>query len=755
MKYKSGYFSEGGEEYHITDPAQKRAFDNFIWNDSVFSNVEHTGVGYMDYQIGSLEGIKLFTGIGRVCDFDVFGRDGLMSRLVYLRDNDTGEIWNLNWEPALANYEHFDCSHGLGYTIITNSTNGIKCVFRIFVPPGEDPVELWTLALENVSNDTARNISVFSYSQMSFKYKWGFNSYGDMIFRNSIYDRELCGMIASKHPHIRPHEYLTGFVVAEPAPDGYDGCKDKFAGRYNTLDRPEAVLNGKCTGSAGSSDATIAALQFNIQLKPCEIRRIDFVVGASDSREGVAELKRKYITDSDRCFESRKAANAAFIESNRFKTPDEHLDRLINIWCKHQTAYGAKWCRWGWNGYRDIVQHAMGVVSFNPGRTREILMEAMAHKNSNGLALRGWNPVDEKEYSDSALWLAFTLTDYLKETGDTDFLDVRVPYYDKGSDTILGHIENSLNFLQKNRGAHDLCLIKFGDWNDSLTGVGAAGRGESVWLSMAYAYALGLMVELFEHLSDSGKVREYQERRKDMLDAINANAWDGEWYLRCYDDNGRPLGSSSNEQGKIFVNTQSWAMICGAADIARRDAMLKSCDKLLLTPMGYQLLAPTFTKFDPNIGRISNLEPGICENGTIYSHGNAFMFWGLLKAGLPDKAYEVFRMISPGYVDSEDDPKQNCLPYVYSNCYYGPDHRNNPLQMEFSWITGSAPWFYTAITRLMLGVKPSYMGLSVEPLLPSSWSQKIEMSRRFRGKDYKICITPVPGSNPAVDISSQ
>ena len=754
MEYTNGKFNPSGDEFTITNPKLARSFDNFIWNDALFSNVEHTGVGYLDYQIDKTEGVKLFTGIGRVCDFDVFGRDGLMSRLIHIRDNDAGDFWSLNWEPVLHKYEEYECTHGLGYTIISNSTNGVKGVFRIFVPEGNDPVELWTITLENTGEDL-RNLSVFLYNQLSFKYKWGFNSYGDMLYRNSLYNEELHSIVAQKHPHTRPHDFLTGFISSDVKPDGFDGSKESFVGRYNSLNAPQAVIDGKCTGSEGSSDATIGVFQYNLRLAGNASSAINLVVGATDSVDKIQSIRDKYLSNMEEYFQALKADRQQMIDKNSFKTEDEHLDRIINVWSKQQSSYGAQWCRWGWNGYRDIVQHAMGVTSINPERTREIIIEAMAYKYSNGLALRGWNPVDEKQYSDSALWLIFTVTDYLKETGDLDLLDIVAAYYDKGEDSVLAHLENSLYFLENNKGAHDLCLIKFGDWNDSLTAIGKEGKGESVWLSMAYAHALGLMAELFGHLGNTGKQNEYKQRRQAMLDAINKNAWDEQWYLRCFDDNGRPIGSDQSEQGKIFLNTQSWGMICGAADAERRATMLKACDERLLTDLGYQLLSPTYTKFDDNIGRISTLEPGICENGTIYAHGNAFMVWGMLVAGMADKAYDIFKRITPGYVESMEDLKQDCIPYIYSNCYYGPSHRNNAFQMEFSWITGSVGWFYHGITRKMLGITPEYSGLTVNPQLPSSWTQPVTMNRDFRGEKYAVEIIPQGTNVPLVKVNGE
>jgi cellobiose phosphorylase len=743
MQYKYGYFSEDGSEFVITDPKTPRGFDNFLWNDSMFSVVQQTGVGCFDYQIGNTEAIQMLTGVGRICDYDVFGRENLMSRLVYIRDNETGEFWNLNWEPVKKSYESYQCTHGLGYTKIETSLQGIEASLRIFVPKGADPVELWTLEFRNTWSKS-RNISVFVYNQFQFKYKWDFNSYGDMIFRKSYFSEALNSMIANKHPHIAPHQFLTGFMTSDETIVRYDGSRDFFMGTYNGYNEPEAVILGKCSNSSGSSDATIGAVQYDFQLSPEKSNTIDMILGATDNENGIQELRNKYLGRFEEYFQKLKDENRKFISLNQIHTPDEHLNRMVNVWMKHQTSYGAKWCRWGYMGYRDIVQHGLGVSTFNPVRTREILIEAMKYLNSTGVALRGWNPIDTKPYSDSPLWLVYTLTAYLKETAEFDFLDLEIPFYDSGKGSVLNHIERALNSLENNRGIHGLCLIKFGDWNDSLTGIGKLGRGESVWLSMAYAEALKQMGELFSYLENSEKTTGYMIRYYQINSAINKHAWDGEWYLRCFDDFGNKVGSKENNQGKIYLNTQSWALISGLADKNRSQQLIASVDKLLHTKIGYQLLAPAYLIPDDKIGRISYLEPGICENGTVYSHVNSWMVLAFLRAGMPDKAYQVMKEITPGYTTSEDDLKQIHTPYVFANGYYGCDHRNNKFQMEFTWITGSVAWHYNNVVKEMIGIQPEYAGLRIDPKIPAEW-ENVSAERIFRGKQFTINIQRKPG----------
>ena len=734
-----GYFDEAGKEFVVTNPKTPRPFDNFLWNQAIFSNVQQTGVGYCDYQIGGTEAIQLLTGVGRICDFDVFGRDHLMSRLFYLRDRDTGKFWSINGEPVWQKMDFFECRHGLGYSILTSVSCGIRAKLRIFVPPGSDPVELWTLTLENLSGKH-RRLSVFCYNQFQFKFKWGFDSYGDMIFRSSLLSKQHNAVVVSKHPHRRPHNHLTGFLTSDLPIHSFDGTRDAFVGPYNTLQNPEALIRGFCSNTPGSADATIAAAQWELDLGPRDSTEINCLLGATDSESNLGKIRKKYFGKFEERFEDLRKTKKAMVQANHVQTPDPHFDRMLNIWIKQATSFGAQWCRWGWNGFRDIVQHGYGVVTFDHERTRAILLEAFRHQFSSGLALRGWNPIDEKPYSDSALWLVFTLVAYLKETGDLPLLGEGVRYYDGGRATVWEHIDQALNFLERNKGSHGLILIKYGDWNDSLTAVGREGRGESVWLSQAYAEAMRQMAELAEYQRDTSRQKDFLSRYQTIKAAINQHAWDGKWFLRCFDDHGQPVGSSKNREAQIFIEAQTWALISGIADESHIEKLLRSCDEKLLTDQGYVLLSPTFRKEDDRIGRISCMEPGIAENGTIYSHTNVWMVLGLLKTGRFDEAYERLCRILPGFQSGKaGDPKLDVLPYAVANCYFGPDHRNNRFQQEFTWITGSVAWFKNVMLQHLLGAQADFNGLRIEPKIPSHW-RECTVTRNFRGATYRIMI---------------
>lgn len=732
---KTGKFSTDGAAYIITDPELPRPFDTMLFNDACYSNVHHTGIGCFDYGKDGKEGVQLFSGTGRVCDYDVYGKEHLYSRLIYIRDNENGHFWTLNWEPVCKPAERFSCRHEAAHTVILNQTEGVEASLTVTVPPGNDPVELWKLELSDTEGNP-RNLSVFAYFQLQFRFKWGFDSYGNMIYHTTSFDKDNNIFFAEKHPYIRPHNYLKAFFTADEKIVGFDGSRRIFMGQYSTAAAPKAVIQGHCTGSDGSAEDIICALEWQIYLKGNK-KEWSVMLGAGDTEEACLSLRRKYIDNVGEWCRKADYERKSILEKTKVKTAYPQLDRIMNTWAKLACLYGAAWCRWGYNGYRDIVQHAMGIADIKPEQTRQILKEAFSYQYSYGMAVRGWNPIDDRPYSDSALWSIYTLDSYIKETGDREFLFEVIPYSDGGEDTVLKHALCALDFLENNKGAHGLLLIKFGDWNDSLTGAGKKGKGESVWLSMAYVYALSKMKKLCKFFGIGDISTELEEREKLMREKLAA-AWEGDRYLRCFDDDGRPIGSSSDKYGRLFLETQAFSLIIGMGSKKQQRTLLDVLKKESFTELGYLLLSPAFRELDGRVGRLSAMEPGIAENGTVYTHPNFWLVLGLLKNGYADEAFELIKRLIPGW-ETEDtkELKEKNLPYQFANCCFGPEHKNSPLQMEYSWVTGSVAWARKAIEEHMLGIRPEYNGLRIAPCLPDGFAN-YRVEREFRSSKYII-----------------
>lgn len=709
-------------EYIVSGPLQKKFQDNFLFNKRIFSYVTHTGMGYSRYTDENDYTINIIHGT-------IDNQQYEHSRMVYIRDNDTKEFWSVGWEPVCRPYEKYECKIGFNYTAITNITDGVKCKWTILVPPGSDPVELWNVEIETASK---RNLTIYLYSELSLLTT--ISTYGHDGYMSAGYNPEINGITVKKSAQALIDKLNSVSCIPSRKSDYYTCSRVDFMGLYRTFANPLALMENHLPNSIASKERTCAAFQYNCSVEG-QFSVSQMIIG-HHSGQDLAEVIEKY-GDFGKVFQdTADSAQERFGKLN-ILTGNQSLDTITNTWNKQMILFGATHCRWGIKGYRDVVQHSQGALYFDAALTKKSLLKSLQFQYSNGFAVRSYPIVYEDSkmhYSDSASWLLYAVSEYVKETGDTDFLNEEVAFLDGGKASVLKHLELIIQSLYEDRGEHGLVRIHGGDWNDSLTHVGKKGRGESVWLSMFLAKGLLIYTELLEFLGqDAGDYHEmYEALKKD----INKNAWDGEWYVRAFNDRGGKLGSKENERGLIFLNAQSWAMISGVADREKIDCICRSIKKYLHTEYGYILNYPTYTALDENVGRMSCMEPGTAENGSIYMHGNAFLIYALLGIGDSENAYGILKSIQP------DNPlladKAVC-PYIYGNCYYGPDHKREAGKMEFSWITGSVNWLLQSIVELMLGVRRTYEGLVIRPVLPAELKH-IEVYREYRGCKYHIVI---------------
>jgi cellobiose phosphorylase len=729
---KYGSFENDYTEYRVETVDPVHVIDNYIWNEKVYASTTQTATGYLSYDHSGRE-ITNVTYAANDCEQ---AYEKYYNRLIYVRDNKSGCVWNVNWEPVLEKIDDYNCVHGLGFTKLYACKNNVAAEMLVFIPPGKDALEVWSLKIGDLSGRT-RDISVFVCNQISLKSTF---TYGEGIYIKGSWRKDINGVFVQKDCEFLPHNVHAAFLVCDRKVAAYDCSREGFFGAYGTFARPEAVFTGTCHNSTATGERPITALQLDITLKKRSTFKADFLFGIAKNITAVKRYREKYFASGRirKAFDKLKKDRQKMIRKNFVNTPDEKLNMLMNIWYKQQIEFGAVWCRWGFRGYRDIVQHNMGRTFFDPEAAAKPLLKALGHQYSDGSALRGWSPIDAKPYADSSLWLIYSVVKHLKESGDFQFLKCKVKFYDAGSATVFEHLLRATDFSWKNRGKDGLCLIKFGDWNDSLTRVGTKGKGQSVWLTMALGRALVEMKELAGYLGDKKLASSLAKKHKSVVKAVNSAAWEGDRYIRCIDDNGKAVGSKRNKKAGIFLNTQSWGALSYVANRQKFTKALDTADRKLLTKLGYKLLDPAFTKFDPNIGRISSMQPGIAENGTIYSHGNAFMMLACLQMALPDKAYDIFQRAMSCY---EKVPQQvtGAVPFTVPNCYNGPEHLTHPFRVEYSWITGSVSWFYLSVLEWLLGARSEFAGLRIDPRLPRSWKGCF-VSRHFRGRVFDITI---------------
>ncbi len=730
MNASFGHFSDDGLEYLITDATKPpRAQINFLWNDKLISGVN---------QFGSGEGIfndrtMLYNDPRGRVDAIKDGR-----RYFYVRDNDSGQLWNTGWFPTKAEGAKYRAAVGLGYSKYEISCFGISIESKVFLAPDE-PVEIWEFSFKNDSK-RKRSLSLIPYVEWNLL---GYPTFSSKYsYFRSAYDSKLKAVLSFNSSDERPHGRFNGFVATDGAVKGWCGGRRQFLGPYGHVAAPDAALSGKMACAEAWCEDLAGALSIEMKLDAKGEGEACVLVGLFGEPEEKARTIRKVISRSYRrkSFESLLRSKKAMIEKALVETPDKRVNVMTNIWSKQQTQLCAEFGRDGARGFRDTLQDAWGMAMFNPELSRAKILETLEHQCADGHGIRGWMPIQDHHYSDGPVWIVLATLGYLKETGDFSILEENVKYFDKGSSSVFEHLLRGLRNLSEDTGSHGLVKAHCGDWNDSLNWMGKDGIGESVWTSIGLFYSLNEFIEFLKKAKPGEKalLKEMAGRRDKIEKAVETHGWDGDWYLAGYSDFGNPVGSRRNKEGKAFLNPQTWAVLSDLAKGERRRKCLKTIDEVLESEHGSLTLWPPYTAEDKNVGRVSVLLPGMYENGTPYCHGTAFKIVADLHAGRPDKAFASYLKVMP---DSPSHPScvSGAEPYAFTNQYLGPDNARAGESIN-GWITGTAGWMFRVVVECFLGVKPDYCGFRVEPCLPSAW-KKAKVERTLRGRKYSIEIS--------------
>ncbi|MBQ7128371.1 MAG: hypothetical protein IJO19_00090 [Clostridia bacterium] len=724
----------GGNEFVITEKCPIRPQLNYIWNARVLAGVNHLGGGIGAYGVRALSYIDP-TGKGRCSVI----RDG--NRYFYIKDKKTGKVFNPGWYPCKTDVEKYSCTHGVGYSKIESECDGLLASARIFVND-EDPCEIWTITLTNNSSE-AKSVSAYSFAEFQLE---GYQRYSDYnSYVHGEFDQETNSIVCFNLAMERPHEWFNGFMSTDTKPVAFDTSKRAFFGVYGSVFSPDAIKEEKLSNSLAACEQMVGALQHDFEIKAGESVSFNVIIGCVDNMDTAIKLAKKIFAKGkiEKDFATLKETKKELSEGIFVNTPDEKINNFANYWLKHQVALCAEVGRDTGKGFRDQLQDAWAVASFNKELAKEKILETLTYMYQDGRCVRGWLPLDHHVYSDGPTWVAPTINAYIKETGDVDFLKTKVKYLDADGlpvkeDTVWEHMLTATRFVSSDLGKDGLVKSRDGDWNDSLNMTGLKGKGESVWTSIAAHYALHNMAEIARDvLEDEEVYNEMIERAENIKKAINDKGWDGEWYLAAINDYDEKVGSHTEKEGMIYLNSQTWAVLSDVADEERKQQCINAVDKYLDSDYGPLTLYPTYTKFNNRIGRLTSFIPGIWENGTPYCHGGTFKVVADCILGRGDKAYETISKILP---DAQSNPseKSGCEPYVVTNMYFGPD---NPRKGEtlFAWVTGTAGWMFRAITQYMLGFTPSYNSFVINPCVPSDWKE-VTMTRVFRGDTYRIIV---------------
>lgn len=755
---KYGHFSEDGREFIITRPDTPAPWVNYISNTRFTGLVTNSGGGYSFF----------------ICPKDSritrhrynclpWDRPG---RYLYLRESD-GKYWSLTWQPTPnMPIDFYECRHGMGYTSIEQEYRAIRSKVTYFVPQDDD-LEVWRVSIENRSNKQ-RKFDIFSYVELCLGHALVdlINQPNDQHFNVVRFDEDEEVIYATKNYWVtyrgatvkQPNQGWDKYVYfASTLPvKGFDGKKDAFIGPWRSESDPIAVHEGLCRNTEITAGDACAALQSEIALKPGETIEFAILLGIVDSEsyEKLAPpLLDKYrdLATMDAALDGVKKYWDDYISVVTVDTPDENMNLMLNIWAKrqawvtfhmHRTAgYYHGGLLFG-TGIRDQSQDLLGPLLAHPDEIAGRICDVISHQFADGSTLHNFFRLtgqgEKTGHSDTPLWLPLAIMSYIKETGDFGFLDRVVPYHDDGEGDVLEHLTRAIDYPLSQLTDRHLPRFGPGDWNDTLDYVGRQGIGESVWVGEFLCYILREAADLLDRIGAKHKAAEYRVRYDEIAEAINEIAWDGQWYIRGTRDDGKVIGSSNNEEGKIFLESTTWAVISGIAPQQRAHATMNSVYHHLNTERGPQLVWPAYRNVDPGVGLATRCVPGKKENGAIFNHPAAWAIMAECILGNGDRAYEYYRKTNP--INQAADPDiYRMEPYVYSEYVTSREHPTVG-EASHSWLTGSGVWMYRDGIDYILGVRPTYEGLVVDPCIPAAWNG-FKITRKFRGATYEVTVT--------------
>ncbi len=779
MQY--GSFDDARREYVIHRPDTPLPWVNYLGTEAFVGIVSGTAGGYTFYRDARLRRLTRYRYNN--VPTDVGGR------YIYLRDNASGESWSPTWQPTRTDLDEYECRHGLSYSRISSSRSGVKADTLYFVPLGET-MEVWRLRLTN-TRDTAVNLSVFSAVEFCL---WDAQDDATNFQRNySTGEVEVAdGVIYHKTEYRERRNHFAYFACSDPLA-GFDTQRDDFLGAYRGWDRPAVVENGASNNSHARGWQPIGSHHVQVTLEPGASHDVTFLLGYWENP--VAEkfdppgsqtinkaLVRPVIdrwllpATVDESFDQLKEYWSELLSIFAVATPDPDTDRMINIWNAYQCmvvfnmSRSASMFESGIGrgmGFRDSNQDLLGFVHLVPDRARERILDIAATQLPTGGAYHQYQPLTKRGnndigsgFNDDPLWLILGTAAYLKETGDVSILDELVPYDNDASlaTPLYEHLQRSLRYTLDRLGPHGLPLIGRADWNDCLnlncfsetpgesfqtTENKQGSIAESVFIAGLFARAADELAGIARLRGVADDAAAYQRAGESMVATVEQHGWDGAWFRRAYDFFGNPVGSAENEEGQIFIEPQGMCVL-GGAGLANGQAerALLSVRERLAFEHGIAILQPSFTRYHVELGEISTYPPGYKENGSNFCHTNPWIIIAETMVGNGDQAFDYYKRVNPSAREAISDIHR-CEPYVYAQTIAGPDSAV-PGEAKNSWLSGTAAWSYVAITQWILGIRPDFDGLRIDPVLPSSW-QGFQAQRRFRGATYDITVTKQVG----------
>ena len=789
---KFGYFDDENKEYVITTPLTPYPWINYLGTQDFFSLISNTAGGYSFFKDAKLRRITRFR-------YNNVPLDMGGGRYFYLYDE--GDFWSPGFAPAKRALDFYECRHGMGYTKIRGARKGIEVDVTFFVPKDYNG-EIHKVTVKNTGT-IKRDVKLFSFVEWclwnaqddSTNFQRNFNT-GEVEIKGSV--------IYHKTEYKERRDHYAFYSVNVPV-SGFDTDREAFLGTYGGFDAPEAVRAGACTNSVADGWSPIASHCPEISLAPGEAKDFVFVLGYVENEAdekwewqvGTPDTKglllsslapnatnvinKKKAEAMIEKFATVEAVDLAFAELKEYwdgllskynvKTPQEKVDRMVNIWNQYQCmvtfnlSRSASYFESGIGrgmGFRDSNQDLLGFVHQIPDRARERIIDLASTQLPDGGAYHQYQPLTKKgndeiggNFNDDPLWLILAVVSYIKETGDYGILNVSTPYDNKDelAAPLSDHLKRSFDHVIKNLGPHGLPLIGRADWNDCLnlncfstesgesfqTVTSKDGKvAESVMIAGMFAYIGEEYAILMKKTGNQSEHDRAMAEVEKMRETIMRDGYDGEWFLRAYDDFGRKVGSRECEEGKIFIESQGFCILgkCGLTD-GKALSALDAVGERLGSKYGLVLNNPAFTKYYVEYGEISTYPAGYKENAGVFCHNNAWIMCAEAFMGRGDRAFDYYTRIAPAYTE-EYSEIHRLEPYVYAQMVAGKDAKRFG-EAKNSWLTGTASWNFIAISQYILGVKPEYDGLMIDPAIPAGWDG-YELTRQFRGDVFRVKV---------------
>ena len=775
---KFGFFDDANKEYVITNPRTPYPWINYLGTQEFFSLISNTAGGYSFFKDARLRRITRYRYNN--VPVDMGGR--------YFYINDEGTVWNPGWSPVKTELDSYSCRHGMGYTIIKGAKNGLEAEVSFFVPQNYNG-EVQKVVLKNTS-DKPKTFKLFSFLEWCL---WNAQDDGENFQRNfNTGEVEIEGSTIFHKTEYKERRDHFAFYTVNTDIEGFDTDRESFMGSvYNGFANPATVFEGKPSNSVADGWSPVASHCVEVTLGAGEEKALVFVLGYVENGEnkwnadGSMNKSKAYemieamntAEKADKALEDLKASWNALLAQYHVETSDEKLNRMVNIWNQYQCmvtfnmSRSASYFESGIGrgmGFRDSNQDLLGFVHQIPDRARQRILDLAATQFEDGGCYHQYQPLTKKgndaiggDFSDDPLWMILSTAQYIKETGDYTILDEQVPYDNDESkaQSMMHHLKMSFWHVAENVGPHGLPLAMRADWNDCINlschsdipgesfqtytspkyGDQKFSRvAESVLVATMMAFIGPEYVALCKHQGLDDEAQKAQAEIDKMNKNTMEHAFDGEWFLRAYDDFGKKMGSKECEEGKIFIEPQGFAVMAGLGKESGKDILtMNSVKKYLDTKYGLVLNNPAFTRYYKEYGEISTYPGGYKENAGIFCHNNAWIICAEAAIGRGDQAFEYYSKIAPAYLEDISDLHRT-EPYVYAQMIAGKDAKRHG-EAKNSWLTGTASWNFVAISQYILGCIPDYNGLKIDPSIPEAWDG-FKLRRMFRGNTYNITI---------------